>query len=205
MDRKLVILLFWPFLIMASDLGDHLVEKNYDFEAITEYKRQLYVSDSCNQDELLYKIGNVYQKAGKDKKAEKHLLDAIFNDQKSELDNHCLVLLARIHWDNYDYTAFRNTLDYLENRVGENKIEDVNYILAWSYYYDANWEKGNQILNSLELPFKNELIDDISAVKDVPQKSKHFALISSGIIPGTGQLYAGDYENAAFSFLLVGS
>lgn len=205
MDRRITILFFLPFLIMASDLGDHFAEKGYDFEAITEYKRQLYLSDNCNQDELLYKIGKIYQKADKDKQAEKYLLDGIFNEQKTDRDNQSLILLARIHWYNYDYAAFRNTLDYLGKRVGKQKTQDVQYILAWSYYYDANWKKGNQIINSLDLPFKNELLADISAVENVPQKSKQFALISSGILPGSGQLYAGDYENAVFSFLLVGS
>lgn len=205
MDRRIIILLIIPVICWSNNLGDYYAEKGYFFEAITEYKRELFLSDSTNRDELQYKISKLYYRAGKNKMAEKYALEVVFNEDKTELDNSSLILIAKIHWDNYNYTAFRNTLDFLNQKTDSIFKQELKYIKAWSYYYDAEWEQGNQLIKSLDYNFKKYLLQDIRAVEKVPQKSKTFALITSGIIPGTGQLYAGDYENAAFSFLLVGS
>ena len=204
MDKKIIILAVLLNLLLAEDIADHFREKQYYFEAITEYKRKLYKKKQ-NRDSLLFKIGHIYYSVDKRKKAEKYLLELLFNEEKTILDNRALILVARLHWKNYDYSAFRNTLDFLNRKTDSLYNNDINYIKAWSYYYDAKWEEGNRIIEKINPVFKDSLLKDIHQVQNVPQKSKLFALISSSVIPGTGQLYAGDYENAGFSFLLVGS
>ncbi|MCF7885035.1 MAG: hypothetical protein K9M80_00950 [Candidatus Marinimicrobia bacterium] len=205
MDRKIIIYTLFPLLLFGNELGDMFAKNGYYFEAITEYKRELSLNNNVNRDSLLFKISQLYYQSEKREQAEKYALKIVFNNQESKLETKSLILLAKIHWDKYDYTAFRNTLDFINTRTDSVYICDIHYIKAWSYYYDADWKKGNQIVKSLNLEYKNSLLKDIQAVQSVPQKSKQFAVVASSIIPGSGQLYAGDYENAAFSFLLVGS
>ena len=197
--------LLLPALMVAADLGDYYSEKDLYFEAITEYKRQLYFNQSGKQDELLYKMANVYYQAEQSLLAEEPLIDAITNPESSQSDRECLKLLATIHWDNYDYDAMRKVLTLLSSQsdsIQQNKIE---YITAWTYIYQADWPQGIECLRRVHFIETSGLIDDVSNVSTVPQKSKKVASLMSNIIPGTGQLYAGDFQNALFSFLLVGS
>jgi len=208
MDIRRIILLAIvaiPTLLLTQTLGDYYASQGHYFEAITEYKRQLFLREYSSADKILYKIGSAYYSGGKTTAAETPLLEALGNPEQSTADIKCLLLLAKIHWDNYDYEALRNTLDYLAQRSPIIAQSELDYIKAWSYFYEAQWQAGLKILDTLEIEHKAGLIRSIAAVDSVPQKSKKLALIMSTVFPGSGQLYAGDYKNAIFSFLLVGS
>jgi len=205
---KKVILVFnilLPLLLTAMDLGDFYFEKKLYFEAVTEYKRQLYFNQSGKRDELLWKMARAYHKAGQFHLAEEPLVEAITNSESSETDMECLKLLASIHWDNYDYEAMRRVLTLLANQSDSTRQDRIAYITAWTYIYQANWQKGVEALQSVKFTDVSGLIEDIENIGAVPQKSRSLAILMSNIIPGTGQLYAGDYQNALYSFLLVGS
>jgi len=203
-----VIAIFYLLLsvvLAAADLGDFYSEKDLYFEAITEYKRQLYFNQSGKQDELLYKMAKVYYQAEQSQLAEEPLIEAITNSEASQSDRECLKLLATIHWDNYDYNAMRKVLTLLSSQSDSIRQNQIEYITAWTYIYQADWPQGIECLQSVRFIETSDLIEDISNVSTVPQKSKKMASLISNIIPGTGQLYAGDFQNALYSFLLVGS
>ena len=203
-----VIAIFYLLLsviLAAADLGDFYSEKDLYFEAITEYKRQFYFNQSGKQDELLYKMAKVYYQAEQSQLAEEPLIEAITNSEASQSDRECLKLLATIHWDNYDYNAMRKVLTLLSSQSDSIRQNQIEYITAWTYIYQADWPQGIECLQSVRFIETSDLIEDISNVSTVPQKSKKMASLISNIIPGTGQLYAGDFQNALYSFLLVGS
>jgi len=79
------------------------------------------------------------------------------------------------------------------------------YVKAWTFFYEAKWDTGIVCLEGVQRAELKSLQQEISTVKNTPQKSKKLAVISSRIVPGTGHIYAGDYQNGAYSFLLVGS
>jgi tetratricopeptide (TPR) repeat protein len=207
MAKKVIALIVFllPVLIWASGLGDYFFERELYFEAITEYKRQLFFNQIDKKDELLLKIAKAYYQAGQKSQAEEPLIEAIGNAEQSPEDRQCLILLAKIHWDNYDYEAMRGVLNLLEAESDSLRLEHITYIRAWSYIYEAQWQNGIDQLHKVNFVDTTTLISSIKGVKNVPQKSKTLASLMSNIIPGSGQLYAGDYQNALFSFLLVGS
>jgi hypothetical protein len=207
MAKKIIALIAFllPVLIWASGLGDYFFERELYFEAITEYKRQLFFNQIGKKDELLLKIAKAYYQAGQKSQAEEPLIEAIGNAEQSPEDRQCLILLAKIHWDNYDYEAMRGVLNLLEAESDSLRLEHITYIRAWSYIYEAQWQNGIDQLHKVNFVDTTTLISSIKGVKNVPQKSKTLASLMSNIIPGSGQLYAGDYQNALFSFLLVGS
>ncbi|MDO9548651.1 MAG: hypothetical protein Q7J65_06800 [Candidatus Marinimicrobia bacterium] len=194
-----------PVLLTAMDIGDFYFEKNLYFEAVTEYKRQLYFNQSGKQDELLYKMAMAFYQAEQSHLAEDPLIEAITNSESSMTDREGLKLLATIHWDNYDYEAMRTVLGILSSQSDSTRQNQIVYITAWTYIYQANWQQGVEYLKSVHFTDVSGLIDDIGNVSTVPQKSRKLASLMSNIIPGTGQLYAGDYQNALYSFLLVSS
>ncbi|HDP68952.1 MAG TPA: hypothetical protein ENN20_10740 [Candidatus Marinimicrobia bacterium] len=210
MDKKIITtcILLVPLLTIvaeAAELGDYYLEKELYFEAVTEYKRTLFSDQSGHRDQYLYKIADAYYQAGQKQLAEEPLIEAITNDESSSYDQDCIKLLALIHWDQYDYDAMRGTLGVLATRLDSSRRDLINYISAWSYIYQADWESGIEQLQAVHFTDVKSLIKDIENVTSVPQKSKSLASLMSNIIPGSGQLYAGDYQNALFSFLLVGS
>jgi hypothetical protein len=207
MAKKVIALIeiVLPALIWASGLGDHFFERELYFEAITEYKRQLFFNQTGKRDELLLKTAKAYYQAGQKSQAEEPLIEAIGNAEQSPEDHQCLILLAKIHWDNYDYETMRQVLNLLEASSDSISKERLSYIRTWSYIYEAQWQSGIEQLHNVHFIDTTALISAINGIKNVPQKSKTLASLMSNIIPGTGQLYTGDYQNALFSFLLVGS
>jgi len=207
MDKKVISFFFiiLPVFLPALDLGDFYFEKNLYFEAITEYKRQLYFNQSEAPDELLFKMAKAYYLAEQPTLAEDPLIEAITNSESSLTDRECLKLLATIHWDNYDYDAMRKVLAVLSSQSDSTQQNQIDYITAWTYIYQADWLQGIECLQAVNFIETSGMINDINNVSTVPQKSKKMASLMSNIIPGTGQLYAGDHQNALYSFLLVGS
>ncbi|MBU1065652.1 hypothetical protein KKC74_12725 [bacterium] len=207
MVKKVIAIFFiiLPVFLPAIDIGDFYLEKNLYFEAVTEYKRQIYFNQSGEQDDLLYKMARAYYQAEQSHLAEDPLIEAITNSESSLTDRKCLKLLASIHWDNYDYEAMRKVLTLLSSQSDSIRQNQIDYITAWTYIYQADWKQGVEYLQPVHFIDVSGLIDDIDNVIVVPQKSKKMASLISNIIPGAGQLYAGDYQNALYSFLLVGS
>ena len=201
----ILILLLVPYLLTAMNMGDFYFEKNLYFEAVTEYKRQLYFNQSGKQDELLYKMATAYYQGKQSHLAEDPLIKAVTNSESSMTDRKCLNLLATIHWENYDYEAMRTVLDIISNQSDSIRQNQINYITAWTYIYQADWQQGIKYLGPVNFTDVSGLIDDIENVHTVPQKSRKLASLMSNLIPGSGQVYAGDYQNALYSFLLVGS
>ena len=207
MAKKIIALLMisLPIFVGAAGLGDYFFERELYFESITEYKRQLFFDQTGKKDELLLKTAKAYYQAGQKSQAEEPLIEAIGNTEQSPEDRQCLILLAKIHWDNYDYEALRGVLNLLEVDSDSLQLEHLTYIRAWSYIYEAQWQNGIDQLHQVNFVDTTALISAIRGVKNVPQKSRTLGSLMSNIIPGTGQLYTGDYQNALFSFLLVGS
>lgn len=198
-------LLVASFLNANESLGDYFYSREQYFEAITEYKRALFCRNYSSEDGTLYKMALAFYAGNQNLAAEEVILRAIINDESSPTDFNCLILLAKIHWDNYDYTAMRNVLEKISENVGQQGKEQILYIKAWTYFYQADWDTGIQILDSIAFLDTKALATDIIRTKSVPQKSRILAVAMSNIIPGSGHLYAQDPKNALYSFLLVGS
>lgn len=206
MVKRIILLLLAIFSVIFSteNLGDYYNAKQHYFEAITEYKRQLFLGQYESQDEILLKMAKIFHAVQQDLAAEEILLQAISNDEASAFDWECSLELARLHWDNYNYFEMRNVLDFISIN-SEQPIQDtINYIKAWTYFYEAKWGEGLALLDSVHFIDSKSLQKEISGVHKIPQKSRTLALVMSNIIPGTGHLYAHDYQNALYSSLLVG-
>ncbi|MCK4639726.1 MAG: hypothetical protein KAU06_00175 [Candidatus Marinimicrobia bacterium] len=207
MAKKVIVLLalIFPAIVNALNLGDYYFERELYFEAVTEFKRQLFFNKSESKDDLSYKMALAYYNADQKQLAEEPLIEIITNTEVSDVDKKGLILLARIHWDNFDYEAMREVLNVLENRSDTLLQDQIMYITAWTFIFQAQWAKGIEILKPVRFINTDDLISDIQGVSKVPQKSKKAASIMSNIIPGSGQLYTGDHQNALYSFFLVGS
>jgi len=202
--RFVVLGWLFPLLLGAESLADYYFERELYFEAVTEYKRQLFCRLG-DPDEWLYKMALAYYRADQKGMAEEPLLVIITGDHHSSFERESLKLLARIHWDHYHYEAMLGALNLLY-QMGDSLQQDyIRYISAWTQIYQAQWETAVALLAEVRFCDTQPLCAQIRNVSSVPRKSRRVAQYLSYIIPGSGQLYAADYRNAAFSFLLVGS
>ena len=192
-------------VIQAQNMADFFLRKELYFEAVTEYKRLLFLGNCKDEDELLFKMAEAYYLANQIEAAEVQYQQVIENDESSQYDLKSLICLAKIYWDSYDYENFRSVLDCIANQSEPATMAKMLYIKAWSFIYQANWEEGIEYLQQVQFVNTTSLVQDIRAVSNVPQKSKRLALYMSYILPGSGQIYVADYRNAALSFILVGS
>lgn len=201
-----VVLAGW-FLLAGSlygvSLGDHFYRQGAYFEAVTEYQRQWYFGRYDSEDQLLHQLARAYQAGGQVSQAAEVLIHAVTNDEVSPYDLENLVLLARIHWDGYNYEQMRQTLALLQPMVTSEEARQLIYIQAWSYIYQGRWEEGLEQLGACELACARELARDIERIGEVPQKSAAVALSMSKFVPGLGQFYAGDIRNGLNAFILV--
>jgi len=206
MAKRIILALatVWSVLFSSENLGDRFFAKHHYFEAITEYKRQLFLHQYDSEDEVLLKMAKTYRAGGQDLDAEEVLLQAVFNNETSDFDAECYLELAHLLWDKYDYAQMRNVLDLIGSDSEQSEKDKINYIKAWTYFYEANWDEGLALLDSVRLIDSKALQKDITGVHGVPHKSRTMALVMSNIVPGTGHLYARDYQNALYSSLLVG-
>lgn len=192
-------------MVLAENLGDYFYsQKNY-FDAIIEYRRILFFKDYDTKEDVLYKMGRTYYDWGKLREAEDVLLHITESFRIDDLNRTGMVLLAKIQWDSYHYEAMRAVLDQLSLELNNESKLQIEYIRAWTYIYQAQWERGIEILEGLDDVQYNALVEDLNHVYELPQKSVFLAGILSKILPGAGQLYSGDYDNALYSFLVVGS
>lgn len=196
---------FFPPTLLAENLGDHFFNQAAYREAVTEYKRILFFEDYENRGDILFSMANSYYHWNQPRKAEKILLDLSVHNNSEEVDIKAMALLARIHWDSYNYEAMRITLDKLSVELKPSNKQHIQYIKAWSYVYQAEWDRGLRIIRDLRDPGLDLLVEELRGVYEVPQKSVALARLLSRFVPGWGQLYSGDYKNAVYSFLLVGS
>lgn len=205
MKTIILISFFCQSIVLAENLGDYFHSKKNYFDAITEYRRILFFKDYDNKDDILYKMGRTYYDWGKLREAEDMLLHITGTFRIADLNREGMILLSKIHWDSYHYEAMRAVLDQLSLDLNNESKLQVEYIRAWTYIYQAQWEIGMEILRGLDDGQYNALVEDLNHVYELPQKSVFLAGMLSKILPGAGQLYSGDYNNALYSFLLVGS
>ncbi len=205
--KNFIVVLFLCILLsvgVGQTIGDQYYNLGFYSEAITEYKRSLLFCDNCNQNLIDYKIAKCYYKNDQMQESEKILLKIINDSDDIELVKNSLLFLGTIHWDKYYYDELRAALTKVIPLIDSNNVQDIEYLIAWTYIYEAKWEQSKAVLQELGHPFVDNLIVDITNTKDVIQKSTMDARYLSIILPGAGQLYNRDYNNAVYSCLLVG-
>ena len=191
-------------------LGDHFVKiGNYE-AAITEYKRFLFFHPDDLQTAAVYhKIGHAYREQGLWQDAilamRNAVLHAFEKDTKSEYQlNLAVILLAS---QNYDLARLELIKVSLRNPSG-TLYQRALFLQAVACIYQFQWEEAQEILRHdiLRDYFSDETLDTLFNIAiNQPKKSTRVAKVLSAILPGTGQIYAGNWRGGLNAFLLNGT
>lgn len=183
-----------------------LSAENYSLAA-KEYQRVIFFTDTVQPDiliklaEALYKTGNwqqarnYYNQVIRIAESNNQIIDAKFNVISSyiaeNLYNQALVELFNIHDSTY-----------------QEYQTDVDILFAISYFGLQNFEESRNYFTHAVRgdDIAVAKIDSIfSDKKGLHRPNPKMASVLSIVLPGLGQLYSGDYNNAANSFLLTES
>lgn len=201
-------LLFGGFTAIAEEfplpLGEHLfAQGNYD-AAITEYKRFLYFHPSDERiGEVYYNIGLAYRAQGLWTEAATSLRTATHLatdvEAKSEYQLELAVtLLAAQDYDLARLELVKVTMRPLPTQLYRRAL----FLQAVAYLYQFRWEDARESLRNY---ITDERLDILfEAATDIPLKSEKVAEVLSTILPGAGQVYAGDWRGGLNALLLNG-
>ena len=186
-------------------LGAHLFSLgNYD-AAITEYKRFLFFHpDDVRVAETYHNIGRAYRAQGQWAAAiaamRAAMLHAIDNETKSTYQlNLAVTLIASQNYELAQLELIKVTL----RSPSPGLLRRAQFLKGVAYLYQFRWEEAQEVLqNYTDDDELNALFD--STIR-TPRKSVKVAKILSAIVPGAGQVYAGDWLDGLNALVLNGA
>lgn len=180
------------------NFADSLYKAEKYFDAVTEYKRFLFFNkDSKNEYLATYKIGLSYKAGAQLDNAIRYLTLASIKTNNSGQKYNVLVDLVRTHILRKTCKQAHKIIDnLLKSDLYKNKTNELIYWKGFAYIFEDKWEEASSQFALLE--GQNELE---TICRDVNEQkiSVTFAKVISYILPGSGQIYAGEYLSGIIS------
>lgn len=203
------VLLFFGSISSISDadllnLAKHLSRTGNPDEAITEYKRFLFFHpDDVRAASIYREIAFAYRSQGLWQDAINTLLNAVQsaedNEEKSEYQLDLAVTLIAVK--NYDL-AILETIKVILRTPSGPQYRRALFLQSIAYIYQFRWEEAREALKNYSSDESlNRYFDE---AVNLTQKSPRTAKILSAILPGSGQIYAGDWKGGLNAFALNG-
>lgn len=199
----------------SMSYGLHLMNNGDYYRAITEFKRYIFFgASSGKKEEAEYNIGACYLKGGEFRNARNSFQRIRMTSRHSRSDAAILGIAdsvfleqavglkpIRAYYDREDtYFSPEHYLDYLNEAVTPDRdsaflklsiINTLNFQKEKALYFldrasSAGRAEGNTGLIQLK--------QKISKMDLIPERSETAAVLLSIIIPGAGQVYAGDVQ-----------
>lgn len=192
-----------PLLSLAQKLAR---SGSYD-EAITEYKRFIYFSsDSAEISDCWHEIARLYQHLGDLQQARSSLEKALSFAPSESIEQQLKIdigvnLLAANHIAAAEIELLRvaTFTPYQQLR------RRAYFFLGIAFVYENRWEEARHAFHlALDTASQeSQLIDRLLAPEHRPRPlSPDFAKSISTLIPGAGQVYAGDWRNGINALLI---
>ncbi|MCF8243147.1 MAG: hypothetical protein K9J16_17360 [Melioribacteraceae bacterium] len=205
MKKTLLGILLFPVLLFAQNnlerqfaYAENLFESGLYYQSITEYKRLLFFDD---QNEYSYsvnlKIGLAYKNGAKYDEAVEYFSKALINAEDSDQTFECKTEIIRTNILRKTFNRAHELLDELELNSDYLKIKnDIYYWRGWAYMLDDDWESASNEFAKISQDHEiKKLCDEV--IND--KYSVTFAKVISYILPGSGQIYTGNYLSGLMS------
>lgn len=187
--------------------AERLANEGKYYSAITEYKRYMFFNPECKS-YALYKIGILYRKMQEWQKAIDNLSESVSYEKDKKVAEEKRIILGTtlIASGNYNLARLEFIKVYEYSEFNMNRLRALYFSgIAEVYAYD--WDSANESFRRYYSECDPSKIQKIESILDDVRnsyKSIRLAQIFSTIIPGTGQIYAGDMRNGINAFVLNG-
>ncbi|MCX8015520.1 MAG: hypothetical protein N2748_05820 [candidate division WOR-3 bacterium] len=181
-------------------LADSLYQRGDYFNAITEYQRYLFFSAHAQQnDTLIYlvqkKLFLSYLNNNEFEKADT-LLNALESKNQS-IDNKFRQQLAQGFLKEKQYIKAKiKLIDWQARSLADN--QQINYLLGFIALQEKDITTAEKYFKAAQDSF---LIRKIYLIKNLRYKNVTLSQIFSSIIPGSGEIYAGNIKLGFLSLL----
>ncbi|RPJ08846.1 MAG: hypothetical protein EHM28_03175 [Spirochaetaceae bacterium] len=196
---------------MIRSFAEWLVSEKEYLRAASEYYRYYFLALDKDRDEILHAIGGCYENAGDFVKAaqvyEKFLL--LYVQSPLLADSYYRLAWCMYKQGEYEKSTERINL-FLKTNTGVDRpfllLQGANFIQMgqWSPAHEAI----TRYLESSE-PAQRDSAEALAAfavsARDIPEKSPVLAAFLSALIPGTGKIYSGRWEDGLVSLVLIGA
>ena len=195
----IVFILFSSFNSFAYfsplSLAEHYTKLNNYDAAITEYKRFLFFQpDDDKVPGIYHRIGILHRNLGLLPEAINSIRQSVIRTSDKEQKSEYQIDLAVTLIANMDYDLARlELIKVLIRNPSEALYKRALLLQGVTYVYQFRWEEAQ---DSFKKFTEDEKLDELLQTTDnLPYKSKLVAKILSGIIPGSGQFYAGNWKS----------
>lgn len=216
--RKTFLIVFSIFWLSSAyaqvlnetvDLGDRFLQSGQLEEALFTYQRAAFYSPKGADSELLLKIADCFGSLGDFERAVEYLDHAYFSGPDDSTKTEILLKKANsfIHTSNYHFALIE--LLGMNTEKGSLTGRRKSLYAGASYYGLEDYQNAQKYF--LDAVPENDF-EARTGIKEIFSKKSNFyrpdpslAMWMSVVIPGSGQLYAGDLAAALNSFILTGS
>lgn len=178
--------------------ANSLFEQESYYDAITEYKRLLFFDKSNSyQYKSYFNIGLSYKYGAKYADAIKYfkLSEIATNVDSQKIESQLQII--RVNILRRTTSEALSLINELENNYS-SKIDSntISYWRGWSFIMDDKWETAADEFNKIDT--KHKLKKLCLEIED-EKYSVTFATLISYILPGSGQIYTGNYISGFLS------
>jgi hypothetical protein len=196
---------------LAFEFGEHLLSLGNYEEAVTEYKRFIFLNPDDERRSLAhYRIWQAYRTEHRWGDAIEHLRSSIALTNDAEMKAQRRVDLALTLFAIRELNLAKLELMKAgdDKMPRETKVRST-FLLGVVSLYDYNWDEAQVNLQTalLDLGTDSTKISELNrlfAQTRRRQKSPRFASILSAFLPGAGQIYAGDWKSGINALALNG-
>ena len=213
---KIFLIISGSFLFLSGLFAQNIEEtylfgnkqaelENYDL-AIESYRRVLFFDSNYYSLDVSQKLAFCYLQMGQPDKSLQFLDLASNLTSNDSLENEIFFRKVSIYLQSFNYDYALLELESLNNIPTAYFFQKKEFYYGIIYFQKEDYQKSqNHILNSIDSSYTaqradiNNLFNKIDKLK---RYNPNTARILSLIIPGMGQLYAGDIKNSLNSFIL---
>ncbi|MCG9126690.1 hypothetical protein JT359_03715 [Candidatus Poribacteria bacterium] len=221
--KKIIPLLFIGFFLFSPfnshaevspiTLAEHYTKLNNFDAATTEYKRFLFFHPNDIQvPEIYHRIGILHRNQGLLTEAINSFRQSVIRTSDKEQKSEYQIDLAVTLIANKNYDLARLELIKVLFRIPSDTLYKRALLLQGvTYLYQFRWEEAQKTIN--EYTQDEKLAALFQETVNPPYKSESVAKFLSGILPGSGQIYAGNWKsglnalglNSALGYVTVDS
>jgi len=189
------------------NFGDSLyVEHNYSF-ALNEYQRAFFFSENEKKQALSTKIANCYIGLENFSAAKSFCDSAIYYaaTDSFKVEGKLQKILCSILEKNYGYAILK--LNELKTDSFSNSGLKKNFYKGVSHYGLEQYEQAFQAFKSAVSPTDSVTMTALAQLVEnrttISRPSPALATVMSALVPGSGQMYTGNYFSGLNSILLL--
>jgi TolA-binding protein len=191
------------------DFANHLYDKQDYYRALTEYQRFIFLfPEDHRNDQAKLQIGRCYRREGKTDRAFSYLIRLYHARVEDPVGPEALLEMIEIRKEQGRYPrAIYWTKQFIERYPDYRELDTLYLSLAWLQIDSGKYESAMATLERIQpdskyYPRARSLRQALYQREEKGKRSPVMAGVLSGVLPGSGHLYAGRPGQAASSFLL---